>query len=79
MVDTTSSNKYLLKKESADTSQSSELSSEEVSFGDRAMSIGFGILNRLKARFNLEEAAESLKEKKEKYLGTKEEDQGGGN
>lgn len=47
---------------------------EDLSFGDRAMSIGVGILNRLKARLNLEEASETLKEKGQKYLGKKEEE-----
>ncbi|MEP1096798.1 MAG: hypothetical protein ABJG78_16900 [Cyclobacteriaceae bacterium] len=50
-----------------------EVKKEDLNFGDRALSIGQGILNRLKARLNLEEASESLKAKKEKYLGKKEE------
>lgn len=41
-----------------------------MSFGDRAFSIGKGILNRLKARLNLEEAVESIKEKKRKFAGS---------
>lgn len=46
---------------------------EELSFGDRAVSIGQGILSRLRARFNLDEAAESIKDKKDKFLGKEEE------
>lgn len=72
VVDTTSSNKYLLNRapENTETVKPEE---EELSFGDRAVSIGLGILNRLKARLNLEEASETLKEKGQKYLGKKEE------
>ena len=67
IVDSTSTNKYLLKpkeKELASTQQS-----EELTFSDRALSIGKGILNRLKARLNLEEAAESIKDKRDRILG----------
>lgn len=71
VVDTTSSNKYLLDRSPAGVN-AEEIKEEELSFSDRAMSIGVGILNRLKARLNLEEASESLKEKKDKYLGKKE-------
>ncbi len=66
VVDSTSSNKYLIKPSTRETTQ--EASNEEPTFSDRAMSIGKGILNRLKARLNLEEAAESIKEKKDKIL-----------
>lgn len=72
VVDSTSSNKYLIKKEPL--AEKSLENTEEVSFSDRAVSIGMGILNRLKARFNLEEAAESIKEKKNQYLGKNEEE-----
>ena len=80
MVDTTSSNKYLMTRPAEQSGEVAE-SSEDLSFGDRAMSIGVGILNRLKARLNLEEVSETLKEKKEQYLGKKEEEKekdGGG-
>ena len=75
IVDSTSSNKYLMKPAvSLDTQESVE----EETFSDRAISIGKGILNRLKARLNLEEAAESIKAKKEKVLGKqKDEDEDG--
>lgn len=71
-MDTTSTNKYLINRPVE--SISADETEEELSFSDRAMSIGVGILNRLKARLNLEEASETLKEKKEKFLGKKEED-----
>ncbi|MEP1034090.1 hypothetical protein [Ekhidna sp.] len=70
VVDSTSTNKYLVKP----TEQVSDASAqEELTFSDRALSIGKGILNRLKARLNLEEAAESIKDKKNKILGKGEE------
>ena len=72
IVDTTSTNKYLIERPAE--SPNSDVNEEELSFSDRAMSIGVGIMNRLKARLNLEEATESLKEKKEKFLGKKEEE-----
>ena len=73
VVDTTSSNKYLITKEPSNAA-AAQVISEDLSFSDRAVSIGMGIVNRLKARLNLEDAAESIKEKKEKYLGpTREE------
>ena len=71
VVDTTSANKYLIKPEKTAPPKQEE----ELSFGDRAVSIGLGILNRLKARLNLEEAAESIKDKKDKILGTKEDEE----
>lgn len=70
VVDSTSSNKYLMK---APEKKVVEETPEEETFSDRAISIGKGILNRLKARLNLEEAAESIKDKKEKILGKPEE------
>jgi hypothetical protein len=70
IVDTTSTNKYIIKRPPA----KAEPKKEELTFGDRAISIGSGILNRLKARLNLEEASESLKAKKEKFLGRREDD-----
>lgn len=72
VVDTTSSNKYLLNR--SVESKEEEVTEEDLSFGDRAVSIGMGILNRLKARLNLEEATETLKEKKEQYLGKKDDE-----
>lgn len=75
VVDTASTNKYLLKP--AEKTEKSEIQ-EEPTFGDRAISIGMGILNRLKARLNLDEAAESIKDKKEKILGKEEEKEGDG-
>ena len=72
MVDSTSSNKYLIKPKEK-TSDTEAKPQEEPTFSDRALSIGKGILNRLKARLNLEEAAESIKEKKKKILGKEEE------
>jgi hypothetical protein len=75
VVDTTSTNKYLIKKPS-ELAEAAKPVEEELSFSDRAMSIGMGILNRLKARLNLEEASESLKEKGQKYLGKKDEEKG---
>ncbi|MEM6644070.1 MAG: hypothetical protein AAF616_13905 [Bacteroidota bacterium] len=74
-MDTASTSKYRIAKStqqskvSATESQTEAAPQEEMSFGDRALSIGSGILNRLKTRFNLDEAAESIKEKKEKLLG----------
>lgn len=67
VVDTTSTNKYLIKKELAPEA-TEDVQKEEVapSFGDRAMSLGMGIINRLKARLNLEEVSENLKSKTEK-------------
>ncbi|WP_421763752.1 hypothetical protein [Ekhidna sp.] len=76
VVDTASTNKYLLKPE--EKKEKTEPVQQEPSFGDRAVSIGMGILNRLKARLNLDEAAESIKEKKEKILGKEEEEKKGG-
>ncbi|MEQ8907073.1 hypothetical protein [Ekhidna sp.] len=74
VVDSTSTSKYLIaaKKSIAPPKQD-----EEPTFSDRAVSIGLGILNRLKARLNLEEAAESIKDKKEEILGKPEEEDGG--
>ncbi|GAB4238728.1 MAG: hypothetical protein Tsb0034_14450 [Ekhidna sp.] len=76
VVDSTSSSKYLIKKESDSQAQqqTATIADAELSFGDRALSIGKGILNRLKARLNLDGAAESLKSKKEQILGREEED-----
>ena len=73
IVDSTSSKNYLIKK-STSTEQVEEES--EPNFSDRALSIGKGIINRLKARLNLEEAGETFKNKKEKILGRSEEKQG---
>lgn len=72
MVDTASTNKYLMNPPGKKVEKVEQQVSDP-SFGDRAMSIGMGILNRLKARLNLDEAAETLKEKKEKILGKEEE------
>jgi hypothetical protein len=77
VVDSSSTNKYLIKPEEAKEKKSEAKIVEELTFSDRAISIGQGILNRLKARLNLEEAAESIKDKKEKILG-KPEDKGEG-
>ena len=74
VVDTASTSKYLIKPEQKQAEP--VVSSEELTFSDRALSIGKGILNRLKARLNLEEASESLKEKKERLLGKEEENEG---
>ena len=72
-MDSTSSNKYLIKP--VEKKAENEVTSpEETTFSDRALSIGKGILNRLKARLNLEEAAESIKEKRQKILGKDEEE-----
>lgn len=71
VVDSTSTNKYLIKPKEVE--KASVKAQEELTFSDRALSIGKGIINRLKARLNLEEAAESIKEKKEKILGKEEE------
>ena len=77
VVDSTSTNKYLIKPEATVKDQSKDKSTTEddLSFGDRALSIGKGIINRLKARLNLEEAAESIKGKKDKILGKNEEEE----
>ncbi|WP_436514483.1 hypothetical protein [Ekhidna sp. To15] len=72
VVDSASTNKYLIRPPEKEIP--STTAKEEITFSDRALSIGKGILNRLKARLNLEEAAESIKDKKDKILG-KEEDQ----
>ncbi|MEM9896390.1 MAG: hypothetical protein AAF789_08470, partial [Bacteroidota bacterium] len=66
VVDTSSTSRYFKKE----ISSSNEIKTEESepTFSDRAMSIGVAIMNRLKARFNLEDAAESLKEKKDRVL-----------
>lgn len=74
VVDTASASKYLIKPEQKHAQPA--VSSEDLTFSDRALSIGKGILNRLKARLNLEEASESLKEKKERLLGKEEENEG---
>lgn len=73
VVDSASTTKYLISSPE-NISQTIPPSEQELSFSDRALSIGKGILNRLKARFNLEEAGESLKRKKDQILGIKEED-----
>ena len=75
VVDSTSSNKYLIKPKASEETTAKK-SEEDMNFSDRALSIGKGILNRLKARLNLEEAAESIKEKKAKILGKEEEEEG---
>lgn len=75
VVDTASTNKYIIKRPTEAETPAHEEKKEDLNFGDRALSIGQGILNRLKARLNLEEASESLKAKKEKYLGKKEEEE----
>ncbi|MEQ9402328.1 MAG: hypothetical protein RIM99_01975 [Cyclobacteriaceae bacterium] len=72
VVDSSSTNKYIIKPVAP---KEEKPKNEELSFSDRALSIGAGILNRLKARLNLEEASESLKAKKEKILGKKESDE----
>lgn len=77
VVDSTSSNKYLkTAKITAVQKQQVEVptADPEPSFGDRALSIGKGIMNRLKARLNLEEATQSIKDKKERLLGKSEEE-----
>lgn len=74
IVDTTSANKYIIKQPRPKSVSPDTIAKENLTFGDRAVSIGKGILNRLKARLNLEEASESLKAKKEKLLGKKEEE-----
>jgi len=74
-VDTASTNKYIIKRAPVAEAPAQEVNKEDLNFGDRALSIGQGILNRLKARLNLEEASESLKAKKEKYLGKKGEEE----
>ena len=79
VVDTTSTNKYIIKKSDSPPSNVATAEKEEISFSDRAISIGTGILNRLKARLNLEEAAESIKAKKERLIGTKPEVEDGDN
>ena len=74
VIDTASTNKYIIRKPVAETQASAEEATpEEVSFGERALSIGNGILNRLKARLNLEEAAESIKQKGERLVKSKPE------
>ena len=71
VVDTASTSKYLIKKQSEEAViQAPAETPEELTCGDRAISIGTGILNRLKARLNLEEAAESIKAKKERIVGS---------
>lgn len=77
VVDTTSSSKYLIKGVDSVSEEAPPVSEEDPSFGDRALSIGKGIVNRLKARLNLEEAAESIKEKRDRFVGSKEEDKDG--
>lgn len=77
VVDTASTSKYRIKAKEQTASQQETLGSsaeEEMDFSDRALSIGKGILNRLKARFNLEETADRLKDKKEQILGKKADD-----
>lgn len=72
VVDSTSTNKYLINPERSEEKISIQ---QEPSFSDRALSIGKGIINRLKARLNLEEAAESIKDKKDQILGKPEEEE----
>ena len=74
VVDSTSMNKYLIQPGEVNEPHADL---EEPTFGDRALSIGKGIINRLKARLNLEEAAESIKDKKEKILGKPEDEKTG--
>ena len=74
MVDSTSTSKYLINTKKSEAQVKQE---EEPTFSDKALSICQGILNRLKARLNLEEAAESIKDKKEKILGKPEDEDGG--
>lgn len=69
VVDSASTSKYLITAKKKDLPPRQE----EPTFSDRALSLGQGILNRLKARLNLEEAAESIMDKKEKILGNPEE------
>ncbi|WP_420317251.1 hypothetical protein [Ekhidna sp.] len=80
VVDSSSTQKYLIKpstqNQAAEPIQTENME-DDLSFGDRAISIGLGIVNRLKARLNLDEAAESLKEKKEKLLGKSENEEEG--
>ena len=76
VVDTASTSKYLIKTAPIESQEKPVV--EDLTFSDRALSIGKGILNRLKARLNLEEASESLKEKKEKLLGKQEDEEGRG-
>ena len=73
VVDTASTNKYLINPPEKQVKAAESVS--DPSFGDRAMSIGVGILNRLKARLNLEEAAETIKEKKARILGKEEKEE----
>ncbi len=68
VVDTASTSKYLITPNKGEVEKQNTESKEEMTFSDRAFSIGKGILNRLKARLNLEEAAESIKGKKDKIL-----------
>lgn len=79
VVDTTSTSKYIIKKKTNEsdltTPPSANHNEEEISFSDRALSIGQGILNRLKARLNLEEAAESIKEKKDRFVGSNQKEE----
>ncbi len=72
-MDSSSTSKYLIKPGVSKKPANPKVE-KELSFGDRAFSIGKGILNRLKARLNLEEAAESIKGKKDKILGKPEGD-----
>lgn len=74
IVDTTSTNKYIIKRPIPAETLPVVEKKEDLTLSDRALSIGKGILNRLKARLNLEEVSESLKAKKEKYLGKKEDE-----
>lgn len=69
VVDTASTSKYLINRDQPGNTVKESTPDEEISFSDRALSIGNGILNRLKARLNLEEAAESIKAKGEKIVG----------
>lgn len=49
---------------------------EKESFGDYVQKVGLGIWGKVKERFNLEGVVESLEEKKSKFLGDKNKNEG---
>lgn len=73
MVSASSSSKYIVRPPKSKKEEPEK--KEELSFSDKALTLGAGILTRLKSRLNLEETTQSLKDKKDKITGKKEEDQ----
>ena len=76
VIDNSTSSKYLIPQSQIERQKKIQAQKEanEPSFSDKAMLFGKGILTRLKSRFNLEGAAETIKEKGRKVTGMKKEE-----